>query len=902
MKYFFFTDNKLPPSVALLGGKGFHLHWLRQEGFNVPAFFVFTTRGFDAWTAKVLGAGAIERLGTASGKDKILEIAAEIHSAFTSRDLPDDLARELDHYLGQGVFAKEKFFAVRSSAVDEDSHEHSFAGQMESFLFQRTREDIRESLAHCVASAFSERAILYRIQHKIPLATIQAAAIVQVMIEGEKSGVFFTAHPISGKRNQGLITSCYGIGEGIVSGVCNTDEISVGMEDSIVHTVVNLKDRQMVFDTAKGRGVIEVDVPPEQQNVSSLTSRDIDILRDIGKRISGKLRSPQDIEWTWRNGEFFVLQTRPITSLPVDRKNPFNEIVWDNSNIQESYCGVTTPLTFSYAARAYHAVYREILRVLKVPEETIKEYEPVLRNMLGLIRGRVYYNINNWYACLLLLPSFEVNKEDMERMMGLEDPVDFVYGTQATLWEKVLKLPKVTSSLLSLLANFRKITQRTEEFETSFDEIYHSVDRSSLHRKSTTELIKMTFDLYDRFFNNWQAPIINDFLVMMMNGKTFRRIAKLELAEGEGILNYLLAGEEGIESTEPTKFLLRICDRIRQSSDLAALCKETPPEMIGSLLRARDSSLYEMCFDYIDLYGDRCMGELKLESTTLREDPTFMYAIIKNYLVKPDLTEKSLVEKEKKLRSEAEAKVFSAMREKFGAAALTKFKKELGTLRFAIKNRERMRMARTRMFGLFRSIFLEIGKQLQFYGQIDDTRDIFYITTEEMETFVEGRAIQTDLRAVAKERKREYAEYEREDLPHHFITRGLAYFDNEYVYPYDKAITEATDGAKFKGTGCYPGIVKGTVKVIFDPSDGLDLQGQILSTVRTDPGWAPLFPSVSGLLIERGSTLSHSAVVARELGIPAIVGIPNITKLLKSGDEVVMDGERGEVEILTGKL
>ena len=197
------------------------------------------------------------------------------------------------------------------------------------------------------------------------------------------------------------------------------------------------------------------------------------------------------------------------------------------------------------------------------------------------------------------------------------------------------------------------------------------------------------------------------------------------------------------------------------------------------------------------------------------------------------------------------------------------------------------------MFGLYRDIFLEVGRQLQFYGELDDGRDIFWLSLDELYAWQDGRGIQIRFRSLVHARREEYADYQNDEPPHHFHTRGVPYLYNEYHYPHARA--EADDSGQLRGIGCYPGRVDAPVRLIFSPDDELNLNGQILCTVRTDPGWAPLFPTAGGILVERGSTLSHSAVVARELGIPAIVGIPDITRILRDQEQVRMDGASGIV-------
>ena len=205
-----------------------------------------------------------------------------------------------------------------------------------------------------------------------------------------------------------------------------------------------------------------------------------------------------------------------------------------------------------------------------------------------------------------------------------------------------------------------------------------------------------------------------------------------------------------------------------------------------------------------------------------------------------------------------------------------------------------MRLTRTRAFGLSRMIYRALGRRLVEVGRLKEEEDIFYLTVDELEAYHEGRSISTNLQGLVDIRRMEFEEYESQDVPHHFKTTGAVYFGNRYRYSGEIKIDPDAD--ILHGLGCYPGRVHAPISLIFHPDEAEDLKGTILCTVRTDPGWAPLFPSVSGILVERGSTLSHSAVVARELGIPAVVNIPGITKILQDGDIVTMDGDAGTVE------
>jgi phosphohistidine swiveling domain-containing protein len=903
VEMFLTSDEAVKIDENLLGGKAKNLAWLSRQGLPVPRWWVLTTECFtQQLQALNIEEWVQQELAKLSSDSKTIEnsviaqVATNIQKAIGEQPLLPEIQQLVRDRLSSDVLVKTSL-AVRSSVVGEDAEGASFAGQMDSYLYQQGEEAVFASIIKVMQSAFNHRALAYRIHKGLSITDIRAAIIIQEMVDADVAGVMFTANPATGNRRQAMISSTWGCGEGIVSGACNTDETTVGLFDNEIEVLINNKDTTFVFDQSSSHGAKEVTVDTHKQDIACLDNTQVFRLRDLGLEIAKTYQVPQDIEWCLKDDQFYILQARPVTSLPPINSDQDDIVVWDNSNIQESYCGVTTPLTFSFANRAYKTVYEQTLRLLGVSENVVQEHQGMLENMLGLIHGRVYYNINNWYRGLLFLPSFKTNKSDMERMMGLTDPVDMIQDQELSTGDKVKKIPQILRALYAMFSRFRNMDTLVSDFRELFRKEYISIDRASLHTLTIGQLINESRRLDKSLLENWTTPIVNDFYVMMMNGRVHRWLNKIALENPEVVQNNLLSGEEGIESTEPTKFLLRMCDYLRKTPATEQLVLESENAVLLGLIQTQDKAFYKQCNEYIELYGDRTMGELKLESITLRQDSSFMFAILKNFLAKADLTLATLAENEAKFRGEAEEAVLPVIKKKLGSRALKKFNKDLSALRDAIRNRENMRLARTRMFGLYRDIYVEIGEQLAFFGKLNDSRDIFYLTIEEIYSYKDGRAVQTQLQPLVDSRKEEFSSYEAEDLPHHFWTKGAVYCNNIFEYPHQNEEVDL-NASHLKGTGCYPGIVEEKIRLIFSPDDELNLNGQILCTVRTDPGWAPLFPTAGGIIVERGSTLSHSAVVARELGIPAIVGVPELTKILQDQEAVRMNGTTGKIERL----
>jgi phosphohistidine swiveling domain-containing protein len=859
-----------------LGGKASGLIRLTEAGANVPPFVVIPPHVLTEY----LPEREWEDFMREASDENAEALCLAISSVQFSTDFESRVREVIDS------FSADTLFAIRSSMLGEDGTQFSFAGQLESFLFQKGIEGVCRSIRDCWCSAFQSRVLTYRARAGLVPQNIKVAVVVQKMVFSEIAGVLFTAHPQSGHRSRMLVSAAYGQGEGVVSGSCNADEIVWEKEEGILSYTIADKDRMVV--RAEEIGVEEIDVPVARRMEQSISESSIQKLCVESQRLEEDFGYPLDIEWAEEEGKIYFLQARPITSLPEAPNEDGPIVVWDNSNIQESYCGVTTPLTFSYAQRAYDTVYRQTMEAIGVSQEDIISSASWRRNLLGIVRGRIFYNINSWYEGLSLLPSFGRNKEDMEEMMGLKDSVDFVHDQTYTAWEKICKAPRMVRNLARLYFSFRGLSKSVPAFQDHYEAIAKEVNSEHVKDMSFSELMALNEHLRLEIQEKWHIPIINDFYVMMSTGGLRRFLQKHGMEDALTLQNHLLAGEPGIESTEPTRILLGLTGRIRNNPILKDILF-SEGDVIGALSK-EDLELANSFSHYLHRYGDRVAGELKLETKTLHHDDSFLVQVLRNYVGNERLSLERLEEQEQKLRCAAEDRVMESL--PFWSKG--KAKRLMSRMREAVKNRENMRLTRTRAFGLSRMIYRALGMRLVEVGRLDDVEDIFYLTVEELEAYHEGRSISTNVRGMAALRRSEFSSYEDKDVPHHFTTRGAVYFGNRYRYSGTTVIDPDAD--ILYGLGCYPGIVHAPISLIHHPDEAGDLAGTILCTVRTDPGWAPLFPSVSGILVERGSTLSHSAVVARELGIPAVVNIPGITTILKNGDVVSMDGDAGTVE------
>ena len=798
--------------------------------------------------------------------------------------LPSDLITEICSH-----FSDSNFLAVRSSALDEDGGDFSFAGLFETKLFVR-KDNLSKHIQEVWLSSFAERVQLYR--EKNGLKHLNGLGIiVQIMIPSESSGVAFGMNPVTGNRNQQLISAVFGLGEGLVSGELDADNYLV---DSEIHVEIADKMHLFQFNATGQSGVVKEELPEKKRRKQVLYKEQILEVQKLVKKLGAHFHKPQDIEFTFYKRKLYLLQSRPITSLgKVADKNDVY-VLWDNSNIIESYPGVTTPLTFSFISKSYEGAYRLFCEYLGVDKKVIDQNTSVFENTLGLINGRVYYNLKTWYLMLAMLPGYSINARFMEKMMGVKERFDIPPSyiiSKGQAWWRIVKMGfKMTSRYYSL-------PRKRREFENLLNATIAKYKAIDLNERSANELLQLYLDFERTLLNEWKAPLLNDFFAMIWFGRLQSTCEKKLKSANPNIHNDLLCGSADIISTQPIHRTIAISTEISQSPEMKEMFLNLPSGKLWSKLKNASSEeesgrIYNEILRYIADFGERCVGELKLETISYTQDPTLFVDILKSY-VQNEITLSKRSNKEEEIRSKAEAEVNSLLRGKFYKKY--KFNKALRKTRELVSSRENLRYERTRAFGIVRELFSAMGLRFYAEGILNNHRDIFYLTKEEITQFIQGRSLTQDLKKLVELRKSEFEAYEEMETPaERFASYGPVYHANDF-FSTDKVEQLKGD---LKGTGCCPGRVTARVQVVKNPKDIASLHGSILVTSSTDPGWVTLFPSASAIIVERGSLLSHSAIVSREMGIPCIVGVTGLLRTLKTGDLVEMDGSTGVIKVI----
>ena len=881
--------------VKKIGGKAIGLHELKGLAINVPLWATITSDLFKAIcnTDKKLSGLLREEKENLQKASSIRNYVKNIKIGTTEEKVLTDVWENISK-------SGEKAVAVRSSAADEDSESLSFAGQMDSFLNIRTKDEFLRAVRCCWASLYGERAVLYRIKNGIEPWSPQIAVIVQEMIESELSGVIFTANPLTGNRKQMLVSSTWGLGEGIVSGRLDADTFVLDSNGDTVKSDIAEKKRCIVYKS--GGDTKSVDVGKDKQCTVSLRETQLWELHKMALNVQDLKAIPMDIEFAIAEDTIYLLQARPITNLKeYTEPKKDNYKVWDNSNIVESYSGVTTPLTFSFIKRAYFAAYWQFWETIGVDRKTIFKNRYVLENMLGLIEGRVYYNLLNWYQLISMMPGFKYNKDFMGQMMGLQVAKDYleIEKPKSKLEKYFVHLPKLIKVAFKMVFAHLTLQKRIDEFHMNFHRIYSHYSKLDYNKITPAELLEISRILEDKILWNWKAPILNDLEAMIFYGILKKLTVKWEIDEIGTLHNDLLSGEGSIRSTRVVTELFSIAKRIAEKDELkTSFLQLSPADALSKLRNSPEFSHIRTDFEkYLEDYGVRSIEEMKLESISIKDNPTFCIAMIQNYLRYSVTDPKEQQEKEQSIRIKAESKLREKLKGKRMMLFIPKFSVYRWVLkhtRNAIRNRENQRFARAEAYSLTRGIVRAVGKHWEEKGIIEKTEDIFYLEWEEIWSFVEGTSTCTNLKELIKLRRNEFDSYHFTNPDDHIETYGDVYSEN--IFTEKEEISEKDN--LLKGLGCCAGIVEKEVKIVVKPDIDIRLNGEIMIAKQTDPGWVVLFPSVSGLIIEKGSMLSHSAIVAREMGIPAVVGVKNATKILKNGDKVRLNGATGTIEIL----
>lgn len=664
-------------------------------------------------------------------------------------------------------------YSVRSSCEAEDNIDKSFAGAFKTFL-NVDKKHLKEKIKEVFNS----------------LNEYNGRVIVQEMVQSDYSGVIFTSNPI-GILNEIVITIGKGLGDNIVEDKIDTTTYYYNNDDELYY-----------YD---GENIINEDRLSKLVNIANIIKKEYQI--------------PMDIEFAIKNDEIYILQARPITTF---EKN-YSSIILDNSNIIESYPGISLHLTQDFVKEIYYKVFRSLIRRLTKDERFVQSMDKDLQHMIRCCNNKVYYDITNWYKVLNLLPFSNKIISIWQDMLGVNNR--YVGNLEKI---SISTKFKVIKSFINLVLTCPK---KMKTLNNNFDSLYIKY-RTKLNNVSDIQELLDTYDnIMTELTDVWDITLVNDMYTFL-----FTAIAGKNKKE-------LISGIKNIESMKP----------VLELNKLAKLHKS----------HGEDDLFIDEMNKYIEMFGDRCLEELKLETKTYRTNPD----ILLNYIKTLDINTEQLNENNENIIKEN----FFIKRAKLG-----------------VYNRETSRMNRSRIFGIARDIMLKIGENLKKQGFIEDKADIFYIHIDEIRSnkFNEFKQIINDRKQEIKDSK-QIPNYSRLEFSDRVINKRV---ESSYTRDTNKELV---------GVASSNGKVTGEIVVIDKVDIKIDVKDKIIVTESTDPGWVFLIQNCKGVIAERGSILSHTAIVTRELKKPSVVNVKGATKKLKTGDTVEINGYTGKIKIIS---
>lgn len=623
----------------------------------------------------------------------------------------------------------------------------------------------------------------------------------------------------------------------------NPDEIVICVDEGLGEKIVDGSSDGSVYNV-NGKNIT-------LNGKNILNKKKIKKLVEFTKVIQNKTNRFQDIEFAIKNNKIYFLQTRDITT--YQNINPHKRIGFiDNANIIESYYGDVSPLTYSFVKDVYRDVYTCTLRAGKVRNKIMNALSSSLSEMLYYYNNRIYYNMKSWYHVTSIFP-FKKSTNYMENMMGVKSSSNDFKRVKMNIYD-ILKLGFL---FIYKVVNIEKLSNK---FIEKFDEVVMPYYGKEINL-SNDELKQLFFKIEREITNDFSIPIINDCAVMIFFGMLKEKVNKMNISNKEDLISKCISNNGNVESCGSSTNLEAIAEKIYRNDILNNDFKTKEIEDLYKKYHNENSIIYDDIMNYILKYGSRVTDELKMETVTMIEDHSMIYGYLKNIV--SSQKEKVITTTTDDIEIPRKLKLLSKLVKKY------------------IKNRERLRLKRTYIYSVVRNIFLCFGRNLKKENKIKEVEDVFYLTKKELFEGIDN------YQQVIDKRKKEK-----------LISIKTPYYDRYVFYEDNKVLAVSnnniTDGLKGIPSGA--GIVTSEVTIMNSNKDYLK-KGNIIVTKRTDPGWISLFPITSGIVVEHGSMLSHSFVVAREMGLPAVVGVVDATTKLQNGDIITLDGIRGVVKI-----
>jgi len=874
MNNLIFSNNsdKKKFKIEDIGGKAFRLIQIEIAGIKTPNFFILSAQAVNKILEPIRK--EIENLCSLvenNNKKKLFSISQKIQKKIEQLEFPASLKTEINNAC-DSKFGKNYFISVRSSAISEDGAKYSFAGLHTSYLYVNS-EQLFSKILKSIASAWSFGALSYRLVNGFTISNIQYAVVLQKMVDAKKSGVAFSLNP-EGNLNDAIIVAGYGLGEGIVAEKVETDTYLINRATKYISKKIGNKKKEFIFDNNK---LILSDLSEKKSQKSTLSNQEILQVEEQAQKCEELLKTPADIEFSFdEKNELHILQMRSITTIVLDKIK-----ILDNTNIVESYPEISLPLTFSFALDAYKNVFTNTFKAIWLSPKILKKNPKIFDNLLAHYKGRIYYRLDNWYKMMGLIHTSKKSIKSWEKAVGLNNSEAKIEKSS------FIKKYKLFVSILNLLITYKK---SNKIFFTEFDKNYEFLKSYKNSMSSPQELWEHYQHSAQKLFKPWYRTLINDYLAFKSFGFLQDLSIKYKITDKEQFANDLLCGTNNVESAEAVLKMLEIKDFIKNNSDFLELFSLSAEEIYNFYDIKKYENLFNKIKKYLEKYGDRTLEELKLERPSFRQNPILFIKLLKNQL-SSSASEQEFINKQNEIHSKAFKQFLETL--KYWNPKRYVFRVVYNLASFGLKNRENMRFCRTRAYGVVKDIFEEIGKMMTEKNIISNSKDVFYLEIKDLEDFCLNKNYKSKQKLVA-EKKILFQKYEDLQLPDRIMYMGDKTPDLEQ----DNEQIDFSQTNIYKGIAVSKGKITEKVVVIKKPDFSISVANKIMISKMTDPGWVFLMAQAAGLISEKGSLLSHTAIVGRELGIPVVVGVSQATSIFKDGDIVELNGDNGTVKLI----
>ncbi|MGG0281001.1 phosphoenolpyruvate synthase [Bacillus pacificus] len=853
--------------LSLVGGKGFNLGALSNiQGIQVPEGFCVTTVGYEKAIEQNEELQTLLQQLTKLKKEEraqIGEISTKIREVIMVVEIPSDVVEAVTHYLSR--FGNEYAYAVRSSATAEDLPYASFAGQQDTYLNVIGENAILQHVRKCWASLFTERAVMYRMQNGFEHNQVSICVVVQKMVFPEASGILFTADPVTSNRKVLSIDASFGLGEALVSGLVSADNYKV-KEGEITEAMIATK--KVAIYAVKEGGTETKQINPAQQKLQTLSEQQILQLASIGRQIEAYFGCPQDIEWCLVDDTFYIVQSRPITTLyPIPEENDGENHVYISVGHQQMMTDAMKPLGLSFFLLTTNAPMRkaggrlfvDATQRLASPASrdylinTLGKSDPLIRDALTTVVERDNF--------ITLLPD-----EETEKSASKSKP-------------PVSSQPEIESDPAI-------VTELIQNSEASLEEL-----KQNMQLKSGVDILDFILEdiqqLKKVLFNPQSIAVI----MAGMNASTWIN-EKMEQWLGEkNAADTLSQSVQNNITSEMGLALMEVADVIRPYEEVIAYLQHVENDsFLDEFVQFKGGEKAREAIDaFLNKYGMRCSGEIDITKTRWSEKPTTIIPMILNnirdfeYGASKRKFEEGLQEALKK----EEELVDRLQQLPDGKQKVEETKRMIRNIRNFIGYREYPKYGMINRYFIYKQALLKEAEQLVQSGVIHEVDDIYYLTFEELHEVVRTKKLNYEL---IHKQKNDYKLYEKLTPPRIMTS------DGEIIT--GKYKRENLPADAIAGLPVSSGLVEGRARVILNMEDANLEEGDILVTAFTDPGWTPLFVSIKGLVTEVGGLMTHGAVIAREYGLPAVVGVENATKLIKDGQRIRVHGTEGYIEVL----